>query len=598
MTDNRNLIIAVLLSLGIFLGWEYFVGGPKMKAEQARQAASAHQHKPDQAAPQAAAAAKALPRDEALKRGGARIAIDTPSVDGSLLLKGARLDDLRLKNYRDTIGPKSQEIVLFSPQSSDYPYYAVFGFVPVPGETLAVPDGSTPWKQEGSGTLTPTHPVTLSWDNGHGLVFTRKVAVDDKFMFTVSDSVANKSNAKVALQPFAYVARDGVPTSQHYWVLHEGFVGYAGGLKDPSYDDFKDDTPPKTFTATGGWLGITDKYWMASLIPPQDQSFDGSYSAAPGQAKHYQADYRLAARTLAPGATTTVDHRLFAGAKVYDVLNGYKKKLGIADFDYAIDWGWFWFITQPLFLLLDQLYHLLGNFGIAILALTVVVKLVFFPIANAQYKSMAKMKKLQPQMERIKERFADDPQKQQQAMMELYRTEKANPVAGCLPMLLIIPVFFSLYKVIFVTLELRHAPFYGWIHDLSAPDPTSLVNLFGLLPFDPHAVLPSFLGFLSIGIWPILMGITQWLQTKLNPAPTDPVQARMFGLMPIVFTFMFATFPAGLVIYYTWNNLLSVAQQYYIMRRQGADVHLIDNLKPPAWLSRLFGRKDDGKDNK
>ena len=593
MTDNRNLIIAVILSLAIFGAWEFFIGAPQMKAEQARQAAAAHHPKKEAAPgiPQAAAAPAAqLSRSDALKRGGARVAIQTPSVDGSLLLKGARLDDLRLKNYRETVDPKSAEIVLLSPQGSQYPYYAVFGFVGADGQKVAVPDGSTVWKQDGSGALTPATPITLSWDNGHGLVFTRKIAVDDKFLFTVTDSVANKSGAKIALQPYAYVARDGVPQSQHYWVLHEGFVGYANGLKDPSYDDFKDETPPKTFTATGGWLGITDKYWMATLIPPQDQPFDGSYSAAPGQAKHYQADYRLGTRTLAPGASTTVTHRLFAGAKVYDALNTYKSKYGIASFDYAIDWGWFWFITQPLFLLLDQFFHLIGNFGIAILLLTVVVKLVFFPIANAQYKSMAKMKKVQPQMERIKERFADDPQKQQQAMMELYRTEKVNPVAGCLPMLLIIPVFFSLYKVIFVTLELRHAPFYGWIHDLSAPDPTSLINLFGLLPFNPHAVLPSFLGFLSIGIWPILMGITQWFQTKLNPAPADPVQARMFAFMPLIFTFMFATFPAGLVIYYTWNNLLSVLQQYYIMRRQGADVHLIDNMKPPAWLKNMFGK--------
>jgi YidC/Oxa1 family membrane protein insertase len=602
MSDNRNPIIAVLLSLAIFGAWEYFIGAPKMKADQAHQAQIALQHKQAQSAPQAAAAAapaaQHLSRGAALKQGGARIAIDTPSVDGSLLLKGAHLDDLRLKRFRDTVDPKSPEIVLFSPQSSPYPYYAVFGFVDAPGQKAAVPDGSTPWTQQGTGALTPSHPVTLTWDNGHGLVFTRVIAVDDKFLFTVTDSVANKSNAAVALQPFAYVARDGVPPSQHYWVLHEGFVGYAGSLKDPSYDDFKDDTPPKQFDATGGWLGITDKYWMAALIPPQDQHFDGTYSAQPGAAKHFQADYRLGVRTIGAGAATSVTHRLFAGAKVYDTLSTYKKKFDISNFDYAIDWGWFWFFTQPLFWLLDHLYQLLGNFGIAILALTVVVKLIFFPIANAQFKSMAKMKKVQPQMERIKERFADDPQKQQQAMMELYRTEKVNPVAGCLPMLLIIPVFFSLYKVIFVTLELRHAPFYGWIHDLSAPDPTSLVNLFGLLPFDPHAVLPSFLGFLSIGIWPILMGITQWFQTKLNPAPADPMQARMFAFMPLIFTFMFATFPAGLVIYYTWNNLLTVIQQYVIMRRQGADVHLIDNLKSPAWLNKLIGRSDDSKDDK
>ena len=592
MNDNRNLILAMVLSLAVYLGWSYFVTGPQMKAEQAKKEHAAAQMKPGTApaapgAPQASATPAHLSRGDALKRGGARIAIQTPSVDGSLLLKGARFDDLKLRNYRETVDPKSPEIVLFSPQGSEFPYYAQFGFV-AQDKKVTVPTDQTIWKQIDSGVLTPHSPVTLQWDNGHGLLFTRKIAVDDKFMFTVTDSVTNKSNAKTTLYPYAYVARDGVPKTQHFWVLHEGFVGVGGGsLKDPSYDDFKEEgTPPKTFSSTGGWLGITDKYWMAAVIPPQSQAFDATYRATPfkGDEKAYQADYRLGARAVAPGATVTVAHRMFAGAKVFDTIRAYEHGLGISRFDLAIDWGWFIIITQPLFWLLDQLFHYLGNFGLAILALTVIVKAIFFPIANAQYKSMGKMKKVQPEMERIKKNFADDPQKQQAAMMELYRREKVNPVAGCLPMLLIIPVFFSLYKTIFVTIEARHAPFYGWIHDLSAPDPTSLVNLFGLLPFDPHAVLPSFLSFLSIGIWPILMGFTQWLQTKMNPAPADPVQAKMFAYMPLIFTFMFATFPAGLVIYYTWNNLLSVAQQYVMMRRQGVEVHLFDNLK----LRKLF----------
>jgi YidC/Oxa1 family membrane protein insertase len=408
-------------------------------------------------------------------------------------------------------------------------------------------------------------------------------------MFTVTDSVTNESKTKATLYPYAYVARDGVPQTQHFWVLHEGFVGVGdGSLKDPSYDDFKDqNAPPQTFTSTGGWLGITDKYWMAAVIPPQTEAMDAGYRATPyrGGAKSYQADYRLAARNVGPGATASVTHHLFAGAKVFDTIRTYEHGMNIQRFDLAIDWGWFIIITQPLFWLLDQLFRYLGNFGLAILALTVIVKTIFFPIANAQYKSMGKMKKVQPEMERIKQLFKDDLQKQQQAMMELYRREKVNPVAGCLPMLLIIPVFFSLYKVIFVTIEARHAPFYGWIHDLSAPDPTSIINLFGLLPFDPHAYLPAFLGFLSIGIWPVLMGFTQWLQTKMNPAPADPVQAQMFAYMPLIFTFMFATFPSGLVIYYTWNNLLSVAQQYVMMRRQGVEVHLFENLR----LRKLFG---------
>ncbi|HXL70677.1 MAG TPA: membrane protein insertase YidC, partial [Rhizomicrobium sp.] len=321
-----------------------------------------------------------------------------------------------------------------------------------------------------------------------------------------------------------------------------------------------------------------DKYWMAAIIPPQSQNFDASYLGAttPGDVKAYQANYRLPARVIAPGGTAQVSHRLFAGAKVVDILRGYEKSQGIVRFDNAVDWGWFWFLTQPLFWLLDIFYKFIGNFGIAILMLTVVVKLLFFPLANASFKSMSKMKKVQPHMEEIRKVHKEDPQRQQKEIMELYKREKVNPVAGCVPMLIQIPVFFSLYKVLYVSIEMRQAPFYGWIHDLSAPDPTSILNLFGLLPYHIPLWVPA---YLSIGIWPILMGFTQFVQTKLNPAPTDPVQAKMFTFMPLIFTFMFATFPAGLVIYYTWNNLLSVTQQYVIMRREGVKVHLFENIK-------------------
>jgi YidC/Oxa1 family membrane protein insertase len=373
-------------------------------------------------------------------------------------------------------------------------------------------------------------------------------------------------------------------------------VGVANGsLKDAGYDDFKkDDTPPNSFSSTGGWAGITDKYWMAAVVPPQHEAFDGEYRATPREnaAKTYFADYRLGARVIKPGTAITVTHRLFAGAKVVDILRTYEKRDGIARFDLAVDWGWFLFITQPLFWILDQLFHYLGNFGIAILVLTVLVKAVTFPIANASAKTMVKMKKVQPEMERIKQRFADDPAKQQQAVMELYKREKVNPLTGCVPQLLVIPIFFSLYKVFFVTIEMYHAPFYGWIRDLSAPDPTSILNLFGLLPYHIPSFIPA---YLSIGIWPILMGITQWVQTKLNPPAADPVQQRMFSFMPIIFTFMFSTFASGLVIYYAWNNLLTIAQQIVIMRRQNVPVHLIDNFKWPEFLTRarvrLLGTK-------
>jgi YidC/Oxa1 family membrane protein insertase len=583
MNGNRNnMFLAIALSALVIFGWQYFVVAPQMKADQARQAALAHQVKPQ---PQSAAEPASVPgmagstahmtRTAALKASGERVAIDSPLLDGSIALKGAKLDDLRLKKYRETLDPKSPEIVLLAPKSTAYPYYAEFGWI-----GANAPSDQSVWKQEGTSTLSPGHPVTLSWDNGQGLTFTRVISVDDQYMFSVSDSVANKSGQAQTLYPFAYVAREGVPKEQTSWVLHQGFIGVANGSEtDANYSDFKDDgTPPKNFSSTGGWVGVTDKYWMAAVIPPQNETYNGAYrgSTIAGDTKAYQANYRLGARIIASGAQVQVTHRLFAGAKVVDILRAYEKSQGISRFDNAVDWGWFWFLTQPLFWLLDIFYKFIGNFGIAILMLTVVVKILFFPLANASFKSMSRMKKVQPFMEEIKKTHKDDAQRQQQEMMALYKREKVNPLTGCLPMLIQIPVFFSLYKVLYVTIEMRQAPFYGWIHDLSAPDPTSILNLFGLLPYHIPAFLPA---YLSIGIWPILMGITQFIQTKLNPAPADPVQAKMFTFMPLIFTFMFATFPAGLVIYYTWNNLLSVTQQYVIMRREGVQVHLFENLK-------------------
>jgi YidC/Oxa1 family membrane protein insertase len=581
---NRNFMIALALCALVLFGWQYFIATPQMKADQARQAQLAKQVK--NVAPEAgpnvpgmATTSVHLSREAALKAGGTRIAIDTPMVDGSLRLIGAKLDDLRLKSYRETLDPKSPEIVLLAPKSTDYPYYADFGWV---GQGIKTPDDNTAWKQASGGVLSPGKPVTLTWDNGQGLFFTRVISVDSQYMFTIIDSVAS-SNVSAALYPFAFVAREGVPPAPSTWVLHQGFVGVADGSEvDANYDDFKNaGTPPKSFSSTGGWIGITDKYWMAAVVPPQNEAYDGAYagSVLANGTKAYQANYRLAARKLAPGASISVTHRLFAGAKVVDILKQYQNQQHIVHFDNAVDWGYLWFLTRPFFWMLDQLYKLLGNFGLAILGLTVVVKIIFFPLQTASFRSMSKMKKLQPEMERLKKHHEGDAQKFQLAVMELYKREKANPVAGCVPILLTIPVFFSLYKVLYVTIEMRHAPFYGWIHDLSAQDPTSFINLFGLLPFNPHAILPSALSFLAIGIWPVIYGITMWVQQKLNPAITDPVQAKMFTFMPLIFTFMFATFPAGLVIYYTWSNLLNMLQQVVIMRREGVEIHLFKNLK-------------------
>ena len=583
MNDKTNLYLAFGLAIAVMFGWQYFIAGPQMKAEQARQAHLAHQEKP-QAAPgvpgmaQSHGAPQHLSRAQALKEGGGRVAINTPMVDGSLLLKGARLDDLRLKTYHETTDPRSPEIVLLAPKSTDYPYYADFGW----SGAKNVPTDSSVWKRVSGDVIAPGKPVTLEWDNGHGLVFSRVIAVDDRYMFTVTDTVRNASGAAVSLTPYATITREGVPKEKGSMYLHVGFIGVANGSeKDGDYDHFKDEgTAPIKLSSTGGWTGITDKYWMAAVIPPQKAHFDGQYlgDSIGGGAKAYQANYQLATRSLAPGASTSVSHRLFAGAKVVDILRFYQNKEGVTDFDQAVDWGRFFFLTRPIFWVLDQFNHLVGNFGLAILLLTVLVKLIFFPLANVSYRSMSKMKKVQPEMERIKKQFADDPATQQKEIMDLYRREGANPLLGCLPMLIQIPVFIALYKVLYITIEMRQAPFYGWIHDLSAPDPTSIINLFGLLPFNPHLILPGFIAFLSIGVWPILYGITQFVQTKMNPAPADPVQDRMFTFMPLIFTFMFAQFPAGLVIYYTWNNLLGVTQQYVIMRSQGVKVHLFENL--------------------
>jgi YidC/Oxa1 family membrane protein insertase len=473
MSDNRNLIIAFALSALVLLGWNYFVARPQMQAEHARQVYAQKENAHTAVRPRAASplGPGSLSHAQALAASGARIHVDTPTLDGTLRLSGARFDDLRLKRYHETLDPKSPEIVLFSPERTRYPYYAVFGFVSGAAAHVNVPGDSTPWKLVHGSILAPGAPVTLQWDNGQGLTFTRTIAVDDQYMFTLNDSVTNKSGKPVQLYPYGYVARDGIPETQHFWVLHEGFVGAAGGsLKDAKYDDFKDNKPPQTFHSTGGWVGITDKYWMAAAIPPQNQPFDGAYRATPmAGIKAYQADYRLDGRTVASGTTLQLTQRLFAGAKVVSTIRHYEDTLGIERFDLAIDWGWFIFLTKPIFLVLDFFYRYLGNFGIAILLLTVVIKLLFFPLADASYRSMSRMKKLQPEIERIRERFADDKMRQQQEMMELYKREKVNPVSGCLPMLIQIPVFFSLYKVLFVTIEMRQAPFFGWIRDLSAP---------------------------------------------------------------------------------------------------------------------------------
>jgi YidC/Oxa1 family membrane protein insertase len=599
MTDNKNTILAIVLSAIVLIGWQFFFAMPQEKARQEKaaqeqllhpqqpaaagqQAANPNQPPPQQIPGQAPQSSVAAPttRAAALANSPARVPITTESLEGSIALKGARIDDLALVKFRETVDPKSPPIELLSPSGAPEPFYAEFGWTNAAGSAVKVPASDSLWTQSGSGALSVGHPVTLTFDNGQGQEFRRTVAVDDKYVFTVKDEVVNKSDKPVVLYPFALISRHGTPKVAGYYILHEGLIGKFGdeSSKEVTYKNI-DEKKVITYNATNAWLGITDKYWAAVLLPRTDAHVVANFRADElGTTKTYQTDYLLDAVTIAPGATGTADARLFAGAKEVRVVNDYENKLALNHFDLLIDWGWFYFITKPLFFVIDYIYNLVGNFGLAILLVTVLIKAAFFPLANKSYASMAKMKAVQPQMTAMRERFKDDKAKQQQALMELYKKEKINPLAGCLPIAVQIPVFFSLYKVLFVTIEMRHAPFFGWIHDLSAPDPTNIFNLFGLIPFDP-TTLPLVGSFLHVGAWGVIMGITMWAQMKLNPAPPDPTQAMIFNWMPLIFTFMLASFPAGLVIYWAWNNSLSVAQQSIIMRKHGAKVELIDNIK-------------------
>jgi YidC/Oxa1 family membrane protein insertase len=617
MNDQKNTLLAIVLSALVLIGWQFYFGLPQMeKQKQAQQQQQQQQTQQQPGAPPAPGAptqqapgtappapgqpsappAQTMTRESALAA-SPRVRIETPSVSGSIALKGARIDDLALIKYRETVDPNSPAVVLLAPSGSPHPFYAEFGWSPPSGTQAKLPNSDTVWRQQGSGALGVGKPVTLVWDNGEGLEFRRTITIDDKYMFTIKDEVANKGAAPVTLYPYALIARHGIPHTLGYYILHEGLIGVFGdkGLQEETYADVEK-KKAISFSAANSWLGFTDKYWAATLVPDTKTHIDAKFLLDQiGTTKVFQSNYLAPAVTIAPGATGAADGRLFAGAKEVSIIDGYNDTLGLNKFDRLIDWGYFYFITKPLFLAMEWIYQKVGNFGLAILIITVIIKIFFLPLANKSYASMAKMKAVQPEMMAIRERYADDKMKQQQAMMELYKKEKINPVAGCLPILVQIPVFFALYKVLFVTIDLRHAPFFGWIKDLSAPDPTTIFNLFGLIPWDP-SVVPVLGPFLMLGIWPIIMGITMWFQMKLNPPPPDPTQKMIFDYMPIIFTFMLASFSAGLVIYWAWNNTLSVLQQSFIMHRHGAKVELWGNLKG-VWdglknfLKNLFSKK-------
>jgi len=597
MNDQKNTLLAIVLSALVLIGWQFYFGLPQMeKQKQAQQQQQSQQQPgapppsgaPTQQAPGTAPPAPgqpSAPPAQTMSRESAlavspRVRIDTPSLSGSIALKGARIDDLSLVKYRETVDPNSPAVVLLAPSGSPHPFYAEFGWSPPSGVQVKLPNSETVWQQQGSGALTVGRPVTLVHDNGEGLEFRRTIAIDDKYMFTIKDEVVNKGAAPITLYPFALIARHGTPQTLGYYILHEGMIGVFGdkGLQEETYANIEKQKT-LSFSAANSWLGFTDKYWAATLIPDTKTHIEAKFLLDQiGGNKSYQTNYLAPAMTIAPGATAAADTRLFAGAKEVNIVDGYNDTLKLNKFDRLIDWGYFYFLTKPLFLAMEWIYQKVGNFGLAILIITVIIKILFLPLANKSYASMAKMKAVQPEMMAIRERYADDKMKQQQAMMELYKKEKINPVAGCLPILVQIPVFFALYKVLFVTIDLRHAPFFGWIRDLSAPDPTTIFNLFGLIPWDP-SVVPVLGPFLMLGAWPIIMGITMWFQMKLNPPPPDPTQKMIFDYMPIIFTFMLASFSAGLVIYWAWNNTLSVLQQSFIMHRHGAKIELWDNLK-------------------
>ncbi|MEN0040881.1 MAG: membrane protein insertase YidC [Pseudomonadota bacterium] len=607
MDNQRNFLLAAVLSLGVVFAWQALVINPRMEAEraaieaqqkvEAERAAEAEsvpgatttpQTDADSGIPQSGAAIGdstvpgAATTTEAQQSAG-RVPLASGRLEGSINLRGGRIDDLRLLDYRETVDTASPNIQLLNPAGKPNAYFAEFGFSP--NEAAGqLPGPNTIWQLAAGDRLTPETSISLQYVNDKGLTFTRTIAMDDDYMFTIEERVKNDSGADVAIRPYGRIARYGKPETAGIYVLHEGLIGSIGeqGLDEIDYGEIEDDKRITRESATSGWLGITDKYWATALVPDVQpgSNFIAHYNYYSAGSPFYQSDFLASALSVPNGQEQAVTTRLFAGAKKVDIIDNYAEQVNIPLFDKMIDWGWFYWLTKPLFLLMNWVYGIIGNFGVAILVVTVMVKAVFFPLANKSYASMANMKKVQPQMTAIREQHKDDPKAQQQAMMKLYKDEKINPAAGCWPVLIQIPVFFAIYKVIYVTIEMRHAPFFGWVQDLSAPDPTSIFNLFGLLPFE----VPL---FLLIGVWPLLMGITMFIQMQMNPAPPDPTQAMIFKWLPVVFTFMLATFPAGLVIYWAWNNFLSILQQGVIMKRQGAKIELWDNLKG------MFSKKNE-----
>ncbi|MGE0740957.1 MAG: membrane protein insertase YidC [Hyphomonadaceae bacterium] len=587
---NRNVMIAIALSVAIFVGFDVFYMGPQRERLEAEHAQIAEQQRTEQtqsgSTSETPAAPEPVAREQALRSTAAqRVSIETPSVDGSILLEGGRIDDLSLRNYRRTVDPNSAEVTVLAPNGAEHGHDAFFGWELQRGEDSAtLADAFSGWTAAEGARLTPETPVTLTLAAGDGLTIERTIAIDQNYMFTITDVVRNATASAISVRPFGTVRRQGLPEDYVFnGIVHQGLIGAYGPDNTLHQESFKNADKHardrdrgrigeggriEEAQGTGGWFGLTDHYWLAAIIPDQGERVSAYFdSRNENNITDYRAAYRGQWREAPAAGSITYTQRFFAGAKRVDLLQDYQNTLTIPRFDDAVDWGNFWFLTRPFFMLLHWLAQFAGSFGAGILLTTIVVKLLLFPLVYQSFKAMAKMRALQPKMKDLQERYAADKQRQQQELLKLYQTEKINPVSGCVPILLQIPVFFALYKVLTNTIEMRHAPFWGWINDLSARDPTSIFNLFGLLPYDVPAIL-------LIGAWPILYGVSMWALQALSPPPADPVQAQIFRFLPALFTVMFAAFPAGLVIYWTWSNSLSILQQYVIMRRQGVETQL------------------------
>ena len=551
--DLRNVIFAIALSFAVLFGWSVIFETPQIEQEKKIQNTENNQNSPTPSVNLDLASAKSVSREDAIKS-SQRVKFENENVEGSIALKGGLIDDITFKKYNETI-KNDEKVTYLNPSETEDGYYIETGWAASNLKKTKLPNTETIWAVKGNNKLSVNNPVELEWDNKSGLLFRKKIELDDKFLFRITQEIKNKSNEKIELYPYAQITRNKNPDVTDFYILHEGFIGvFDEELKEEGYGDIED--RKKEFIAKDGWLGITDKYWMTALVPEKNQSFKGEFLFKNGFKANYIQNEPLIIQPLSSEKSRT---RIFVAAKEVKIIDGYANSENINKFDLTIDWGWFYFFTKPLFFIMNYLFELTKNFGIAIVLVTAAVRILFFPLANYSFRSMAKMKILQPELLRLKELHKDDKVKLQQEMMALYKREKVNPLSGCLPILIQIPFFFAIYKMLFISLEMRHQPFFGWIKDLSAQDPTSIFNFFGLIPWDP----PS---FLIIGAWPIMMGATMYLQQKLNPTPPDPIQAKIFMFFPLFLTIILAPFPSGLVVYWTINNILTIAQQWVIYR--------------------------------